>query len=123
MRSARRARRRRRPTSNFQLPRRPHGRSLLGSWGLAVGGYGSWEGSSYGALEIGERGLELVDGVERAEPHVARGLQRLEQRGDARLAQLIGILRELFDLLRLRNDLVPVAHEQLPLRLRAQRRR
>ena len=33
------------------------------------------------------RVLELRDGVERAQPHVARRLQRLQQRGDARSAR------------------------------------
>jgi hypothetical protein len=41
---------------------------------------------------------------------------------DASLSELIRVLGKLLDLLRLRNDLVTIAEEQLPLRLRALRR-
>ena len=43
---------------------------------------------------------------------VARGLQRLQQRGDAGLSEPIRVLRQLLDLLRLRQDLVAIAHDR-----------
>ena len=52
--------------------------------------------------------VEERDGVERPEQDVARCLQRLQQHGDPRLAQLVGGLRQLLDLLRLRKDDVRV---------------
>ena len=82
----------------------------------------SWQRSSDGALEIRKRRLQLVDGIERTQPDVTRRLQCLQQRRDAGLSQLIRVLRELLNLLGLRDDLVPVAEEQLALRQRALRR-
>ena len=58
-----------------------------------------------------------------AQAHVARRLQRLEQRRDAGLTELIGILRQLLDLLRLRQDRVAVAEIRLTLRLGGRRGR
>src|SRR5215475_15324596 len=81
----------------------------------------SWQRRSYRALEIRKGRLELIDCVERSQPDVTARLQRLQQGADPRLPELVCILGQLLNLLRLRNDLITIADEQLPLRLRALR--
>ena len=53
--------------------------------------------------------MKLGNGVERAQTQVARGLQRLEQRRESCLTELVGILRELLHLLGLWQDVIALA--------------
>src|SRR6188768_1117058 len=66
---------------------------------------GSWERCSDRALELTEGVLKVRCGLQRAKAGVARSLQCLEERRNARLTETIRVFSHLFDLQRLRQNL------------------
>ena len=73
------------------------------------------------AFEIGERTLQVGGRLQRAQPHVARRLQRLQIGRDVGLSQAIRVLGHALDFDRLRQNLVAIADVLLALRLRDRR--
>src|SRR5262245_18431742 len=69
-----------------------------------------------GELEIGARGLQIGGSLDRSQSHITRRLHGLEVGGNSGLSKAIGILGHALELERLRDNLVAITDELLPLR-------